>query len=213
MIPKHLTAAALGSLAATTAQAGAQISWINPTDGSLVIGHGTASCAEVDMGGPMGVECIDDAQLDPNTLGPGGGLKLAQRGDQYIEANLDDGSVSLVRADPTGVVKRDELVRDLRRVPKMARLRNLRTMVTATVHTVPREGSVIDGSPLTTRDVVNLHVVTYMLSGDDKRVVDEADVAWDLDTLKPALSPRALLLHASSRETVRATYYWLASWY
>jgi hypothetical protein len=198
---------------AAVAEAGSQVTWTDPVTGQRVTGRSTSPCAELPTAGPLSVRCIDDARLDPAAIGPGGGLLLARDGDRWVEGDLASGAITLVITDAAGVVqKREPLLRDLKQLRRFARLPGTRTLVTARIENVPAARGVIDGTGLGARDVVAFHLVTYTVAGGVRTVIDEADLAYDLATLKPTVSPIGLLAYTADRETVRDTETWIAYW-
>jgi hypothetical protein len=159
------------------------------------------------------VRCIDDARLDPAAIGPGGGLLLARDGDRWVEGDLASGAITLVITDAAGVVqKREPLLRDLKQLRRFARRPGTRTLVTAAIENVPAARGVIDGTGLGARDVISFRIITYVVAGGARTVVDESDLAFDLGTLRPTVSPRGLLSYTASRETISETSTWISYW-
>ncbi len=213
---QHVALFAVGSslLVPASAEAGAQVTWKDATSGTRVSSHTSGTCAEFPKGGPLDLTCVDNVKLDPKFIGPGGGVILGTYDDLFIEGDLRTGRVQAVTVDAGGkVVSTRELLRDVTRLRRNAPFRDrLRTLITTSIEGAPTSSAIVVGGGDVHRPVLSFNVVTYLADAKGNQVLDESDLAFDLDTLEPTISPRAMLSYTRGKEEVREVQYWISYW-
>ncbi len=213
---QHVALFAVGSslLLPASAEAGAQVSWKDVGSGARLSSHTNGTCAEFPKGGPLDRTCVENAALDPKLIGPGGGVILGKHDDVLIEGDLRTGRVQAVTVDVNGkVVSTRELVRDVTRLRRNAAFRDrLRTLITTSIEVGSSSAAVVENSGATERPIVTFNVVTYLYDAKGNKILDESDLAFDLSTLEPTISPQAMLSYTRNKEEVRELHYWVSYW-
>lgn len=142
---------------------------------------------------PGGQEIVNDDDLPPNAMGPGGGVLLVQAGRKSIEINRDEKTVEAIYTDPAGtVLQRRTLVKLQDAAPEaFAPGSQAHVLVTARKVVGARSASLLKGQQ-GARYIIAIDVALYDVGSGQPSVVQEVSLAYDWRTMKPVVSPAAL---------------------
>lgn len=194
-----LAAACLGTsllLSVQSAQAGV-VSWDNPETRELSLTW--SSDAAASLAAYLAVEKRTVAEDEKARRGPGGGILLEQFRLTSVEVDPASGLVYAVTVTKDGKLRSKRPLLDLfAGAPNLFekndadKKKSYHVVVTASVARTASTARVLDKAARASRALLTFDIVVYSAKGADAQVLDQTSLAFDADTLEPAIAPKAV---------------------